>query len=176
MTWPRALVYVASWLLLTIFYVATEPPSPTVARPAGESPRTHSPFELKAGEVSEVRLEAGGSRVDAVRVEGRWQVREPAGAAVPADLISAVVSAVLDSDRAEVIRLPQGRAAEFGLLHPGARIVLTCADGRSVDVELGTRNPAQTAVYARRDGSSDVVLLGVDVLYYLDLVMKAATA
>jgi hypothetical protein len=174
MTWTRALVYVTAWLLLTVLYVATERPPPTTARSPGEPPRAHSPFGLTTGEVSEMRLEAGGRRVDAVRAEGRWRVREPAGAAVPPDLISAVVSAILDSEHAEVVRLPEGRAEEFGLLEPRARIVLTRADGRSVGVALGTRNPAQTAVYARSDRSPNVVLLGVNVLYYIDLAMKAA--
>ena len=36
------------------------------------------------------------------------------------------------------------------------------------------RNPAQTAIYARREGSGEIVLAGLNVQYYFDLLMEAA--
>jgi hypothetical protein len=47
------------------------------------------------------------------------------------------------------------------------------ADGSVIRVLLGARNPAQTAVYARREGKPDVVLLGLNVQYYIELVIEA---
>jgi hypothetical protein len=42
-----------------------------------------------------------------------------------------------------------------------------------LNIRLGTLNPAKTAVYASGSGTHQVVLLGLNIRYYLDLVAEA---
>ena len=65
--------------------------------------------------------------------------------------------------------------AEFGLAPPRASISITTATGSQETLYLGARNPAQTAVYARREDSSEIVLVGLNLDYYVDLAL-ASTA
>ena len=45
-----------------------------------------------------------------------------------------------------------------------------------VTLSLGGPNPAATGVYGRLDGNPQVVLLGLNVRYYVDLVLRQAGA
>ena len=75
-----------------------------------------------------------------------------------------------------VIAADQVAAEQFGFEDPDARLSFVLGEGEALTIVLGTRNPPQTAVYARRQGASEVVLLGLNVPYYLDLALDAATA
>jgi hypothetical protein len=45
-----------------------------------------------------------------------------------------------------------------------------------VTLVLGSLNPAETGVYSRLEGNPQVVLLGLNVRYYIDLVLKQSAA
>src|SRR5215470_17422082 len=94
-----------------------------------------------------------------------------APAPVPSDLIAALVSAVLDTP-AEPIAGDADRLSEFGLDAPSARVTFDRPDAPSVTLSLGRTNPAETGVYARLDGNPQIVLLGLNVRYYVDMVLK----
>jgi hypothetical protein len=89
------------------------------------------------------------------------------------DLITAIVSSLTDTPPVELVDATGASMDDFGLSRPTVRITLGRTNQEEVVIELGARNPAQTAVYARRDGSPSIVLLGLNVQYYVDLVLEA---
>ncbi len=171
MTRKRAAGYVAVWLLLTTYYVLFErqpgPGAPEVA------PRRGALVDFDGNEVIAVDVESGSRRVRALGAGDRWQVVEPSGAAPPADLIAAFVAALTAAD-VEIVDADGAKAQEFGLDGPGRRVTLRRRDGSSTTIVLGARNPSQTAIYARREGAPEIVLLGLNVQYYFDLLMGSA--
>jgi hypothetical protein len=165
MRWPHALVYVALALVLGLFaWRSTPPPPPSPSAASAPSP-------TPAVVVRQVTVETEGRRVRAVRAGDRWQVVEPPGAAVTSDLISALLSAVLDT-RAEPVVADPTNLGEFGLEQPSARITLERSEGAPVVLLLGGTNPAETGIYGRLEGNPQVVLLGLNVRYYVDLVTR----
>jgi hypothetical protein len=45
-----------------------------------------------------------------------------------------------------------------------------------ISVQIGARNPTQTAVYARRGDEDAIFLVGMNLRYYIDLIFEAARA
>lgn len=173
MTWPRAFMYLAIWAVLSAYYAAFEraPQAPVVPAETRDGGQQLVPF--RAEDITTFGLEANGVRLRCERRDGQWRVLEPAGAPVPSDLIAAMIATLTELPPVQIVPLTQdGAAGDFGL---DARAVrLTLGDGaEQTRLQLGARNPSQTAVYARREGAEDVVLVGVNVQYYVDLLIEA---
>lgn len=167
MSWPRALAYLVAAIVLASVYFATAPlPPPSPA--ADEPPARGGP----GSSVDSVRLESGGRTVRATRAGEQWRVVEPAGNTVPSDLIGALVAAVLETPAEPVANGADG-LADFGLDAPWARLTFgRSSGGAPVTLSLGAANPAETGVYAVLEGHPQIVLVGLNVRYYIDLVLR----
>ena len=53
------------------------------------------------------------------------------------------------------------------------RVDFELAGGKKASVKVGARNPPQTAVYVQTDSSPRVLLVGLNVQYYSDLLYAA---
>lgn len=168
MSWTRAALYLVAALLLGFAYRATSP-QPPLPHAAGPSP------QRPAAAITAVRIEAGGRLVRIARLDGRWLVIEPAGADVSSDLVAALITAVLETP-AEPVASDAKRLDEFGLDDPATRITFERSDAAPVTLALGSRNPAETGVYGRLEGNPQVVLMGLNVEYYVDLALRGASA
>lgn len=167
MSWPRALAYLVTAVVLATLYYATAPLPP----PPPASPASASTPERARPSIDAVRLEVNGRTVRARRAGEGWEVVEPAGAAVPSDLISALVAAVMETP-AEPVAADGEQLNDFGLDRPSARLIFERSGAPPVTLSLGGPNPAATGVYGRLEGNPQVVLLGLNVRYYIDLVLK----
>jgi hypothetical protein len=162
MSWTRALAYVAlAGLLATALWVTTPPPLPPPPPPDART----------ATEIVGVAVTAGARRVEARRVDGRWQVATPHAGAVTSDLIDALLAAILEAPAEPVAADAEERAA-FGLEQPYARVELTRREGRPVTLLVGGTNPADTGVYGQLEGNPQIVLMGLNVRYYIDLMTR----
>ncbi len=171
MTWWRATAYMGLFIVLSVYYVASEPRS---GASAPSTPAPHAFLGVGSASVRTVSVQRGAVTLQAVRDGERWRVEQPANVHVPSDLVAALVDQLTELPEVEVVDEHGQSAAQFGLEPPEAHVTFTLADGRSVGVALGTRNPAQTAAYGRVDGTTRVVLLGLNVLYYENLLTQAA--
>src|SRR4051794_17201712 len=104
MSWSRALSYAALAAVLVVVLWATAPPAPS---PLPSAPAQTGP------DIVGVSISAGGHRVVAGRVDGRWQVAPPHNDAVTSDLVDALLAAVLNAPAEPVA--PSGAGDEFGL-------------------------------------------------------------
>jgi hypothetical protein len=151
-----------------------------VERPRETAPveeETRPPFlDVDPDTLREVRMTRGGRRLVSRREAGAWTVVEPAGAAVPPDLIAAFANALAGA--AEIARVAGAGAdaREYGLDERAARVELIRDGGVPVVVNIGEPNPTGTAVYARRAGGAEIVLIGRNVRYYEDLIFQALSA
>lgn len=175
MTWPRVGLYWLCFIGLSAYYVAVEREDTGVAA----AHVTRAPFlSVAENEIDAVELRRGGALVRCGRVAGRWQVVEPPSRMVPPDLIAALVTNLAQLPDVEVVAETAKDLGQYGLDPPVSQIVLTPAAGpiaaaRPITVRLGGRNPSGTAVYAQRDDSDRVFLIGLNVRYYEDLVFEA---
>jgi hypothetical protein len=171
MSLPRALAYIGLWIALTAYFVVFESESDPVfdTMPARAPLLDGTPDELTV-----IELRKGNRTLRCVMQEDQWQVVAPSDGKVPSDLIAALVTNLVEAGTVEAVSEDGGRAEEFGLDQPQASIQLSGADGSVVTIQLGSRNPARTAVYARRQDAPRIMLIGLNVAYYLDLAMEAA--
>ena len=163
MAWSRALVYTLLAVVLGALYVATAPPPPPPLE-AAEAPTPGLAIES-------VQIDADGRTIRASRSDDRWSVVQPAGAHVPSDLIAALLSAVLETPAEPVVGTAD-QLVEFGLDAPSARLLFGRSSGPPITIALGKTNPAETGIYARLEGNPQIILLGLNVRYYVDLVLK----
>lgn len=173
MTWTRALVYLGIWGVLSAYYVAFERSPQAPATPVAVPAREDRFVPFRADAITTFALDAYDTRLHCERSEGQWRVIEPVGAPVPSDLIAAMIATLTELPPVDVVPLAlDGEPAQFGLdTHP---VRLTIGAGsQQVRVQIGDRNPSHTAVYARREGAEEVVLVGLNVQYYIDLLIEA---
>lgn len=177
MTWRRAWVYVAVFVALTLFHSSSgrhKAPMEAEDLDVPSVVATPIPFlAAKPSDIVEVEIEASGQYAQIRQLGGRWEVVRPAGAQVSGDLISALLTAVLEVPEVEVVGSTGDRTADFGLEAATAELRLRPAVGPSLVIRLGALNPARTAVYASGSGTEQVVLLGLNIRYYLNLVAQA---
>jgi len=169
MTWRRAALYWALFIVLGIYYVAAE------REPAGQAAEhlTRAPFlTVPEEQIEAVQVQRGESVVHCRRVAGRWKVVDPPDSRVPSDLIAGLITNLTQLPDVEVVADKPVDLAQFGLDMPASQLVLTPAAGNPVTVRLGNRNPAGTALYAQRSTSDRVFLIGLNVHYYEDLLFE----
>ena len=171
MTWRRVAAYWACFVLLGAYYLLAlrEAPGPEAAH------LQRAPFlDLSGARIESVEVRRGAAVIRCRRSGDRWHVVEPAGAAVPSDLVAALVANLTQLPDVEVVAEGGADVAQFGLQPPASEIILGIGGDGATRVRLGGRNPAGTAVYAQRDDSARVFLIGLNVRYYEDLLFQAA--
>ena len=132
-----------------------------------------------SADVREVRLSRGGRTVVSRREGGGWVLVEPPGAPIPPDLIGAFANALADADviaRVGAEGDPRNDPGAFGFDGGATRVEVRGETGEPVVLTIGGENPTGTAVYARRQGAADVVLIGRNIRYYEDLIFQALAA
>ena len=168
MRWRQVLVLYAIAALLAVEYFRPVR-DPAGAERGAERARV---VGLDLASVNEVAIEHGGRRVVARRVGDEWRVEEPAGAQVPSDLVRAFVAAVLEAEEIERVGGTHDVAA-FGLDDGATRVEIRPAGGPPETLWLGGANPSGTAIYARRLGGHDVILVGRTLRLYEEMILQA---
>ena len=170
MRWRQVMVLYAVAAILAVDYLRPldDGAEPTPATRGGRV----RVLALDLASVNEVAIEHAGRRVVARRDGDDWRIEEPAGAQVPSDLVKAFVGAVLEAEEIERVGNDRDRAA-FGLDDGATRVEIRPAGGPPETLWLGGTNPSGTAVYARRLGRNDVILVGRTLRFYEELILQA---
>jgi hypothetical protein len=102
-------------------------------------------------------------------------VIEPPGAQVTSALVTSFVENLTIEKEVQIIEEAAGNLSPYGLDRPHATVVIKGKDDNVVaTVFIGDPNPTASAVYARKENSPQVVLLGSSVRYYEELIFEAA--
>jgi hypothetical protein len=173
-SWARAALCWLAVAVLGLAYLAG--PAPPGEAPASGRARPPQPTPVVGDLPSPLRsleVRRGEEVVSWERANGGWRVTAPAGRAIPAGLLDAF------NDQLEAIGFGErfeGDASDpaFGFDRPALRIAVVGDDGESVVLIVGARTPTGTAAYARREDGGPVLLVGLNLLYYADLLFDAA--
>lgn len=126
-----------------------------------------------AADVTHITLMRGGRTVRVRRDGDEWTVVEPAGSALPRDLVTGFLQALLTTEEIDRIAPDPENPGAFGLGGAADRVELTLTNGAPVVVALGAPNPTGTALYASRAGDAGIILIGRQVRDYQDLIFNA---
>lgn len=189
MTWGQALAcwLVAALLLVVLRVTAPPAPPPVIAQAAADAPAPadgapSAPSESAAvsepqrgyvidpAQLTRIEVRRGERTVILEQGEGRWKVVQPTDRVIPYGLVSAFVEQLVDSGHGERISDDASDPA-FGFAAPTTTIDAQSADGARLTLALGGRTPAGTAVYALEEHDGRVVSVGLNLLYYVDLLM-----
>jgi len=175
MTWRRIGIYYLLAVALGGYFFLFE------WEPGGERPIiapqrvvTQSKFlPISREEISELELHRDGATVVCRRDGEKWQVIEPAGAQVTSDLIVSFVENLTPEKEVQIMEEAAKDLTPYGLDQP--RVTVTVR-GKNIlaTVLIGDRNPTGSAVYARKENSQQVVLLGSSVSHYEELIFETA--
>lgn len=178
MTWGRIAVYYAVGLTLGAYFLLFEwRPGPGQAPPR----KTHGPAEryeflpLSRDRIHGLELQRGDAKIVLQLDGGAWRVLKPSGAPITSDLISSFVDNLTPERAVPVIDDDPEDLSDYGLADPASVISIMDAGGKKrATIFLGSRNPTNSAVYARKENSPEIVLLGYTVEFYSDLLFEAA--
>jgi hypothetical protein len=173
MTWSRAALCWLAAVLCAALYLAIAPRPAGPVRPA-DAPPSPAPgaargYELDPASLARVEVRRGDASVVLERDGERWRVAAPRDRAIPAGLVQAFVEQLVDSGRGERIG-ENARDPAFGLATPELSIEVTETGGGRLDLTVGARTPAGTAAYALVEPRGTVVLVGLNLLYYANLL------
>ena len=145
------------------------------ARRAAPPPDVEGPplLAVPATGVARVAVKEGGASLTAVRADDGWT--DPSGRPWRGSAVADLVD-TLGTLRALMIVDPAPRdPADYGLGTAARRLEVSGTDGRPVlELELGERNPAWTAIYARHVGRPEVILVGSVLGWELEKVRSGA--
>ena len=129
-------------------------------------------------DIAAMTLRRDGKEIRCEVKEKRWVMVKPEGGKVPGDLVAAIVENLTDKQEAEEISAaPKDEdLMAFGFNEQSPIVELETKDGKKLTVKLGARNPTQTAIYAQTSVSPKVLLVGVNVQYYAELLFEAGAA
>lgn len=184
MTWTRAaLCWLAALLLGLVVLVAgpadeaqesavaADPSTGQPAPAASVAPGLPAPepgYVLDAATLDRVELRRGDTAVVLERTGAAWKVAAPTDRVIPAGLVQAFVAQLVDSGHGERIGDDADDPA-FGLARPLFTIDAS-GGGERLRLAIGARTPAGTAAYALVEQHGRVVLVGLNLLYYADLL------
>lgn len=189
MTWSRALLcwLVAAALLVVLRLTEPAAPPPVVTGASGEplpadaavpvpspSPapvaQPQRAYDLEAAKLLRVEVRRGDRTVILEQSDGRWRVVQPTDRVIPYGLVQAFVEQLVDSGHGDRIS-DDAKDPAFGFATPGARIEADSQGGGRLSLLLGARTPTGTAVYALEEHDGRVVSVGLNLQYYVDLLL-----
>ena len=172
MTVRRTVTYWVLFVVLGAYYWSVEhkPAPPSEIRLSRERV-----LDVFSDDVTALTLRRDGSEIRCERKDKRWEIVKPQGAKAPADLMTALVENLTDKQEAEEIdKNPKPEDLKsFGLSDTSPELEVEVSGGKKMKVKLGGRNPPQTAIYAQTNMAPRVLLIGVNVQYYADLLYEA---
>jgi len=174
LSWRSTIAYWVLFAALGGYYLAFErrPPPPSEMQRAREKV-----LNVYSDDVKALTLRRDGKEIRCELRDKRSQIVKPENAKVPPDLVAALVENLTDKQEAEEINAkprPEELQA-FGLNASSPQVEIEVGGGKRMAVKLGGKNPPQTAIYAQTDFSPRILLVGVNVQYYADLLYAAGT-
>lgn len=173
MTWRSTAVYWVLFVLLCGFYATVE----QRAEPPSEQKLARKKVvDAYAEDVKALVMRGQGTTIRCEQKDKRWAIVAPEGAKAPSDLIAALVENLTEKQEAEEMEAtPKPEELQgYGLVDPATEIDLEFGGGKQAVIKLGARNPPQTAIYAQSSQTPRVLLVGLNVQYYTDLLYQAA--
>ena len=176
MTWRHIIVYYALSLVLGGYYLTFEwRPNPE-APIRGERPIVQNRFlPLTRADIHEVVLQHQDFTVRCRRNGDRWETLEPPNAAVTSAIVEGLLENLTQEKEIQVVEQAATDLKPYGLAQPYSTLELRGATQNLLaTVSVGDRNPTASAVYALKDKSTQVVVIGYNVRYYAELIFEAA--
>ncbi len=182
MTWKRIGIYYVLAVVLGGYYLLFEwrpggPDAPIFEpRPVQES----TFLVMKRDTIHKLSIQRQGHTFTSQRSAARpgetqaeWRTLEPSGAPVTSALVISFIENLTPNRKVPIVHEAPDNLAAYGLAPPTSTIVIEGNGQQGKEtVFIGSYNPTKTAVYARKDGSPEVVLLGYNVKYYEELIFQ----
>ncbi len=167
MTWRRAVLY---WLVaLGIFGLRH-----ALIQFSARTPATGAKASaVDPAEFTGLTVESGEIHISATRSGERWHLVGPI-TQVPGDLLSAIAESLATVGDAQVVSVSGEHPEQYALDPPLMTVSADRTGKPPFRVYLGAPNPAGVAVYGRIDGEAPILLIGLQLRSYLDLLIEAA--
>jgi len=177
MTWRHIAVYYVLSLILGGYYFAFEwRPNPD--QPIrGVRPVVQNRFlPLARKDIHELVLRRQDATVQCRRTDGdTWETIQPMGAQITSAIVASLIENLTLEKEVQIVEQSTTNLKPYGLEPPYSTLELKGADSNLLaTVAIGDRNPTESAVYARKDNSQQVALLGYSVRYYEELIFESA--
>ena len=176
MTWRRIAVYYVLSLLLGGYYFAFEwRPNPDMPV-RGARPVVQNRFlPLAREDIHEVVLRRQEGAVHCVRNGDKWETLEPQNVEITSAIVESLLENLTQEKEIQVVEQNATDLKPYGLADPYSILELKGKENNLLaTVSVGDRNPTASAVYALKDKSRQVVVVGYNIRYYEELIFEAA--
>jgi len=129
-------------------------------------------IELDSASVNRVSIVSAASSITLARKESQWVLEYPIQAPADQPFVGTLFREAGNLPINSVISSKPEKHSLFQVDSSGTRITFSRASGDSTSIILGKSGPRFTDVYARREGSNDVVLINAGISYTVNRPVK----
>jgi hypothetical protein len=129
-------------------------------------------LELDSTSVNSISIVSASSSMTLVRKESQWFLDQPIQAPADQAMVGTLLHDAATVRINSVISSKPEKHALFQVDSSGTKITFSHASGEGFSIVLGKAGPNFTDVYARREGSNDVVLIHAGISYTSNRPMK----
>ncbi|MEX2115397.1 MAG: DUF4340 domain-containing protein [Bacteroidota bacterium] len=129
-------------------------------------------LELDSASVNGITIASPTSSITLVRKESVWFIEHPIQAPADQPFVGTLFREAGKLSINSVISSKAEKHSLFQVDSAGTKVTFTYESGESVSIVLGKSGPSFTDVYARREGSNDVVLVSAGISYTANRPVK----
>jgi hypothetical protein len=167
------------WVLIVIGLVWLRPfGSSTKPETTSNEPGKKFAIELSPKSIVKLSVERDGKSIEYKMVTDHWEPVAAEGKALVHNALAERIVAMITAGEQTVELVNAAPTPEdlkaFGLAPATTRMVLGTSDGKEITLDIGATNPSNLGSYAKSSLAPEVVLVGFNVSYYIDLAMEDA--
>lgn len=169
MKWRSTAIYFLILLVAGGVYFGIRTKQNEAARKEKESKRIFT-FNTKAVKEIEIKRQ-GAEALQLKKGHKKWKISQPIVSAVDTSAFGDFFGSLGKLERGRKIGKPSGSLKDFGLDKPSL-VVRLLADGKWSELQMGAKNPTETARYAKVGKNEDVFLISNDTYFNLNKSLK----
>ena len=129
-----------------------------------EPDKTRAAFNFKREDITSVAITRAGQTVSLENENGKWIIKQPLNAVADESALNSLIGDLVSSRIQNEFDAESSRLKNYGLADPAVKLEIKLKNGSQHRIELGTKTPSESDVYARVDGSQKISVLPASLL------------
>jgi hypothetical protein len=154
------LLLIAAVAGVVVYYLEVKP-----GKPRDEEPdKTKPAFNFKREDLAAITITRGSETTNLEFRDNKWLITQPVNALADESVLNSLVGDLVSARIDQEFNPSGGDLKSYGLTEPAVKLELKLKNGQVHRVQLGSKDPLGSSVYAQIDGSQNVAILPSGVL------------
>jgi hypothetical protein len=140
---------------VVVYYLEVKP-----GKPRDEEPdKTKPAFNFKREDLAAITITRGSETTNLELQDNKWLIKQPVNALADESVLNSLVGDLVSARIDQEFSPSGGDLKSYGLAEPAVKLEIKLKNGQAHRVQLGSKDPLGSSVYAQIDGSQNVAML-----------------